>query len=133
MSSIIEATDAMFGHAKASLPGGFSIAYPDVPFELASPARWARVTVKLVDGGQRGFGDTTKRYVSIGILCIEVMCKPGDGRTAVQSLAHDVKRYLESVSSSHVWYRNIRAVDTPSDGGYTRINVYANFEFEDNH
>lgn len=131
--NIEDARDAMLGHATAGLPVGFTIVYKDVPAALLTgTVSWSRVTVKHVDGGQRGFGDGTRKYVSIGILCVEVFTPVSSGAEG-DTIAQGVKTYLESIKSSPIWYRNIRAVDIGRDGGFEKINVYADFEYEDNH
>lgn len=134
--NIEEARDEMLGHATAALPDGFPIAYSDQRPEaaLTGTASWARITVKHVDGKQRGFGgDGTRRFENIGILCIEIFTPVGTGHLAGDRLAQDAKRYIEDVRSSQVWYRNIRAADVGADGGYQKINIYADFEYDDHH
>jgi hypothetical protein len=134
--NITEARDAMLADLTAALPQEFPVSYVDAaPVEaLDGRTAWARCTVKHIDGKQRGFGgDGTKKYESIGIACIEIFAPVGTGLTTGDALASDAKRYLEGLRSSQVWYRNIRAADVGMDGGYQKINIYADFSYEDHH
>lgn len=134
--NIKDARDLMLGHATAALPNTFFITYSDLAPEAALNGRapWARITCKHLDGGQRGFGgDGTQRYVSAGVLCIEIFTLVGTGYMAADDLAYDAKVYLEGIRSSQVWYRNIRAVDVGQDNGYQKTNIYADFEYDDQH
>jgi hypothetical protein len=133
MTTIVEAVDIMCGHAAAAL-GATPTTYSDVPAPLQDgDTMWARVTVKHGGSGGGAMGDGTKRYDRIGILCVEVFGPLGDGGLAAQILAQTVLNSLEDVRSSPVWYRNIRAVDVGPDGGFSKINVYADFEYSDYH
>ena len=132
--NIEEGRDTIAGHATAAVLAGVPITYTDVPPpDLNGTVAWVRITVKFVDGGQRGFGDGVRKFDNIGVLCIEVFAPRGDGGARRDVLAQSAKTYLENVRSSPVWYRNIRAVDVGADGGYDKINVYADFEFTDSH
>jgi len=131
--NIEEARDLMLSHATEAM-AGTAITYKDVPPPLRDAAdAWCRATVKFVDGGQSGFGDGTRKYCRIGILCIEVFAPMGDGGAQADVLAQTALTYLENIRSSPVWYRNIRAADVGPDGGFTKINVYADFEYDDYH
>lgn len=134
--NIEEARDVMLGHATAALPADFLITYTDMQPEqtLDGKSAWSRITVKHLDGGQRGFGgDGTRKFENTGILCIEIFTPVGTGQLSGDRLAYDAKVALENVQSSQVWYRNIRAADVGRDGGYQKINIYAEFEYDDHH
>lgn len=132
--NIEEGRNVILGHATASIPGGVPITYTDVPPpDINGTVGWVRITTKFLDGGQKGFGDGVRRYDNLGILCIEIFAPRGDGGARRDVLAQTAKTYLENVRSSPVWYRNIRAVDIGEDGGFEKINIYADFEFTDTH
>lgn len=115
---------------------GTPITYDDNPPEgvpLDGSSKWVRATVKHAGGGQQGFGDGISKYLRIGTLCIEIFTPVGDNLVMQDTLLEQVVTYIEGRKSYPVWYRNIRAADAGRDGGYSKINVYADFEFESNH
>lgn len=130
--NVTDARDAIVATARSALPADpFHITYQDLPGVTAS--EWARVTVRMVDRMQRGHGDNRKKYIQTGILCIEVFTPPGDGNTRSDAIVGPALRIIEEANVSGVWYRNIRSVDIGQDGGYTKTNIYADFEIEDVH
>lgn len=131
--TIAQARDAMCGAAVSALPVNFPISFPDKPFTAPENASWARVTVKLAGRAPRGMGDAKKKYVAFGTFCIQLFSVQGDGLTANDTLADNTVLNLESVVSSPITYRNIRAVDIGPDGAFTQTNIYADFEYEDHH
>lgn len=131
--TITQARELMQTHGVSALPNGFAIAFPDVQFTLPTVDPWARITIKLAGRSQRGLGDGKKKYVAFGVFCIEIFTVQGDGLTASDGLADAAVLKLESLPSSLITYRNIRAVDIGPDGGFTKTNIYAEFEYEDHH
>jgi hypothetical protein len=128
-----EARDAMSRHAMDALPDGFIISFPDKPFDVPT-SPWARLSIRRAGRSQRGFSDNEKKYVSFGIFSLEIFTRPGDGLTQNDALSDAAVVYLESLAgSSPIAYRNIRAVDIGADGGFTKVNIYADFEYEDHH
>lgn len=128
-----EARDIMSQHAVNALPQGFSISWPDKPYDVPQ-TRWARVTIRRAGRAQRGFGDGIKKYVAFGVFSLDIFTRPGDGLTLNDDLSDAAVVYLESVAgSSPIAYRNIRAVDIGADGGFTRAQILADFEYEDHH
>lgn len=128
-----EARDIMSLHAIDALPVDFSIAFPDKPYDVPTSA-WARLTIRRAGRSQRGFSDSKKKYVAFGIFSLEIFTRPGDGLTQNDALSDAAVVYLESLAgSSPITYRNIRAVDIGADGGFTKVNIYADFEYEDYH
>lgn len=134
MTSITSARDIMLADATNACVG-LPIVYGDAPpAMLDGTANWARATIKHAGGGQQGLGtDTTKKYRRFGVLCVELFTVPGDGFTDQDALAEQILTYLENRRSSPIWYRNIRASEAGRDGGYNKINLYADFEYESNH
>jgi hypothetical protein len=132
--NIADARDLIAGHATAAVEAGVPITYTDVPPpDITGTVAWCRITVKILDGKQEGFGDGVRKFCNIGILCIEFFAPHGDGGARRDVLAQIAKTYLENVRSSPIWYRNIRATDVGQDGGFDKINIYADFEFTDIH
>jgi hypothetical protein len=126
------ARDRICLDATGALPNGFAIAFPDKPFTVSTES-WARITAKHAGRAQKGLGDNKRKFVAFGVLCIEIFTTPGDGLTLNDTLADAAVLYLESAVSSPITYRNIRAVEIGQDGGFTKTNIYADFEYEDHH
>lgn len=132
-----EAEDLMFGHAVAVVnAAGIStprIAFPDKPFTIPTSDSWARITVKPAGRRQRGFSDSKRKWRTFGTLCVELFTLQGDGNTAARAAAETVLVGLESTTSSPIAYRNIRPEYIGPDSGFTKTNIYADFEYDDHH
>lgn len=135
MTTVAEARDIMLGHGTTATGlSAAAVVYGDTaPTLTGVEAAWARVTVKHAGGAQRGIGGFIKRYIRFGVLCVELFCRPGSGKQSADNMGQAVLTYLESASSSQVAYRNIRVVDVGQDGGFTKTNVYADFEYDHTH
>lgn len=134
MTAVATARDIMLADATNAC-GGLAMTYEDAPpaSALTGTTQWARATVQHAGGGQKGFGDGIQKHLRIGTLCVEIFTPVGDGLTGQDTKCEQVLNYLEGRKSYPIWYRNIRAAEAPRDGGYTKTNVYADFEYESNH
>lgn len=134
MTTVAEAYDQMMDHATQAC-AGLTVVYGDDPpaAALTGKTAWARATVKYSYGGQRGFGDNKSKYIRYGIMCIEIFAPKGDGDTLLNTMMEQVLISIENRKSYPVWYRNIRAAGPVPDGGYNKINIYADFQFDSNH
>lgn len=131
---LADAYDMMMDHATQACVG-IPLTYEDNPptAALSGTVVWGRITIKFFGGGQQGFGDQKRHFTRSGLMSVEIFAPKGDGETQLHALGEQVLTSIEDRKSYPVWYRNIRAAGPVADGGYNKINIFADFEFDSNH
>lgn len=96
-------------------------------------APWARVTVRHNDGQQRSMGTRgNRRFERSGQVIIQVFAPKSEGVTLRSKLGKIAIDSLEGNSTpGGVWFRNVRAQELGPDGAWSRVNVVADFSYDE--
>lgn len=93
---------------------------------------WGRVSYQTVDQGSVGPG--ARRHAACGLVFVQMffpVAATGSWRKGVQ-IANRVKNALAVRSSSGtVWFRKPRINELTVDGAHHRLNVVAEFEYDE--
>lgn len=127
-----EAIDTMFGHVQQFAPAGIVILWPDKPGELPDE-KYVRPVIRHGGGGQTSLAgaDATRKFTKTGVLSIDCYAPVGDGNVEIVELYHAFTKGFESLRSSPVWYRNIRAIDRDKEGSSSRVSVLIDFQYDE--
>lgn len=134
-----QARDIMLAVFKAawdllgSPAGSFPAVYSDVPGNVPTTETvWARVTVRHAVSRARSLSGSvgTKRYENTGILWVQVFGPIGDGSIAVYAASQAVVNAYRDAKTS-VLFRNVTLVEVGSSGAFERVDVKADFEYDE--
>lgn len=132
----IQAKDQMmsvFKTAWDAQPVGSVALYPGMPGDPPTGnVLWARVTVKHATGAQTSLAsDTgTRRFTAYGFVWVQVFAPSGDGSTGALAAAQAIVNSYRTARLS-VLFRHVSLIDMGSDGAFSRVDVKANFEYDD--
>lgn len=132
----IDANDYMLGIFKAvwdAYPGAPGVEYPDMPGSPPTVDKlWARVTVKHATGAQTSLGGVgSRRFTATGFVWVQVFAPAGDGSTGARTAAQAIVNAYRDARNSNVWFRNVMLVEMGGDGAFSRVDVKANFQYDD--
>jgi hypothetical protein len=98
----------------------------------AADEYWARVALQTVNQGSIGPG--SRRHCAVGLVFVQMffpLSKP-DAWPKGKQIATRVKNALSVRSSAGtVWFRNPRINELAPDGDHHRLNVVAEFEYDE--
>lgn len=129
------AKDAILGVFKSvwdTFSGAVAL-YPDMPGDPpAGDVLWARATVQHITGAQTSLASDvgTRRFTAKGLLWVQVFAPAGDGSTGASTAAQAIVNAYRTARLA-VLFRNVTLVDMGGDGAFTRVDVKANFEYDD--
>lgn len=132
----IDAHDAMMAVFKAvwdAYPGAPVAVYPDVPGAPPPVDKlWARATVQHATGAQTSLASDigTRRFTAKGLVWVQVFAPAGDGSTGALTAAQAIVNAYR-VARLAVLFRNVGLVNMGGDGAFSRVDVKANFEYDD--
>lgn len=134
-----QAVDAIYGRLKeewalhqesAPVP----IVWDDMPApEQAKATPWVRAKASHASGGQLTFGEAgSRRFGREGTVMVQVFAPAtGFGVTTAGRLAKIALDAFEGKSAGEVWFRNARLRDLPAEGPWARVNVLADFAYDE--
>lgn len=101
----------------------------------ADPTKfWARVSQQTVLESQTTLAEPTKRFTAKGLIFIQLFC-PKTNSTSIdlgRSLAVVARNaFRGKTSSQHVWFRDARINELPSEESYHRFNVVVEYEYDE--
>lgn len=133
-----EARDLMSQHvseAAATLGISVEVLWPDTPQDIPAGAVWLRPTIRHAIGGQDSLQGAIgqRRFRHAGVLMVQIFTPVGDGMTESDSVVQKFLDYFETLRSSPIWYRNIRAMEVGKDGAAEQVNFVADFEYDNIH
>lgn len=132
----IDAKDAILTVFKTvwdSYPGTPIALYPDIPGDPpAGEVLWARATVQHATGAQSSLASDigTRRFTAKGFLWVQVFAPTGDGSSAALTAAQAIVNAYR-VARLAVLFRDVGLIEMGRDGAFTRVDVKANFEYDD--
>lgn len=107
--------------------------YNDVPgVTPAGEQVWARATVRHHQGRQRSLSSDvgTRRFVSGGLLWVQVFAPIGDGSTAALAASQAIVDAYRDAKTS-VLFRNVRLEEMGCEGAFERVDVKTEFEYDE--
>ena len=130
-----EARDVIMGHVAAALPNDVAALWPDTPQDVPAGSKWIRPVLRHATGGQSSLSNAigSRIFSHAGTLMIQIFTPVGDGMGESDSLVQTFLNYFETVRSSQVWYRNIRAMEIGKDGPAEQVNFLAEFSYDNTH
>lgn len=146
MISYEQAVDEIFKvfrdtwNAEASAIVGYlpEIRYQGVeePSKLPIDKYWARVSQQTVSDSQSTLRNGTcgQRYRTNGLVFIQLFCPKSDslGMTTGRKLATVVRNGYRGVKTSGgVWFSNVRINELPPEDNWYRLNVVAEYEYDE--
>lgn len=132
----LDAKDLILGVFKGVwdvYPGAPVAVYPDIPGGPPPVDKlWARATVQHVTGAQTSLASDvgTRRFTAKGFLWVQVFAPAGDGSTGASAAAQAIVNAYRTARLA-VLFRNVALVDMGGDGAFSRVDVKANFEYDD--
>lgn len=142
-----EAIDEMFDAfnvawlANSAAVAGYvpEVRWPGVeePEKPDASVYWARVSQQTVDEGQSTLrnGDAGQRYTTDGLIFVQVFAPKSDSEamTILRRLAIIGRNAFRGhTTSGKVWFRNARINELPPEDKYYRLNVVAEYEYDEN-
>lgn len=96
-----------------------------------SDTNWARVFLRHSNGGQSSLAGEigNRRFTDEGLVTIQIFSPINQGRQVGTALA-DVVKYAYEDARTPVWFRNARAMEGSSNGMFTLVNVYVDFNYD---
>lgn len=131
----IDAKDTILTVFKAvwdAYPGTPAALYPDVPGRPPPVDKlWARATVQHHAASQTSLGGVgTRRFTATGLVWVQVFAPSGDGSTGATTAAQAIVNAYRDARLA-VWFRNVMLVDMGGDGAFSRVDVKADFLYDD--
>lgn len=100
--------------------------------EPADGTTYARVRIKHIDGFQAAFGTVTqKRYRSVGQVTVSICTPIGDGLTASGPFVKVTQNAFRGASVDGLFFRAVRVREAGGDGSHSKVNVIADFEYDE--
>lgn len=133
-----EARDEMFRHVTESVAlvdTPPDILWPDTPQDIPAGQTWIRPTIRHAGGSQASLSNQNgiRQFKHYGVLMVQCFSPVGDGMVSSDKLVQTMLTYFETVKSSPVWYRNIRAIEIGKSGAAEQVNFMADFQYDISH
>lgn len=137
MSSLTyaQATDEiadLFKDAWDAGAGGAPLLYRDVDADEPTAPLWARLSVTHFHGQQSSLSNHIGQRVfdRRGVVTVQLFGLAGSGLSTVHPLVMLAVDAFEGKSTAGaVWFRNVRAIEGPSEDKWVEVNVLADFEY----
>lgn len=129
----VDAMLAVFKTVWDAYPGAPKAIYTGVPGDPPTgDVLWARVTVQHATGAQSSLASDvgTRRFTARGFVWVQVFAPTGDGSTGARAAAQAIVNAYRTARLA-VLFRDVGLVEMGSDGAYSRVDVKANFEYDD--
>lgn len=131
-----DAVDAIYGVFKTcwdAYPGTNAALYDGMPGNPPTgDVLWARATVKHTTSSQTSLAGEvgSRRFTAKGFVWVQVFAPTGDGSTGARTAAQAIVNAYRDARLA-VWFRDVTLVDVGGDGAFSRVDVKANFEYDD--
>lgn len=130
MTVLADAREAVYQRFKAN--------WTSTPYALENEktrlhignADWARVSVRVLAGGQYTLGEkNNRRYERQGMITIEIFTLKNKGMRDAGTLGEAAQSVFEGESFSGVWCLNSRIRDTGTDGKWQKTSVEVDIRY----
>lgn len=105
--------------------------------QVPDPSKyWVRISTQSVLCGQKTLGESyviqgSRRYENVSLVFAQLFApKRMDSQTKIDSLAMLMQSIFRK-STANVTFRNARIKEIPAENGCLRINVIAEYEFDE--
>ena len=145
MTTYAEARDEIYGLFKTALEASpwntTRVIYPNVETDALDstpdvatqdPDDWIRASVTHYAGRQTTIGGPLKRFERLGAFRAEIYVARSRGMTRADAIAKVVSDAFEGQNtSSGIWFRNVRMDEIGPDGIWFRVDVIADFRYDE--
>ena len=133
--SVIDTAWKASGAASELVPMHYDNVSADKPGESAQTTEagpWGRTTVRVISSPQSTQG-SQRRYLTEGIVTVQVFTAQGDGHALGDSLCAVVLDALRAhvPSSDGLWFFDAVANEIGQDGPWFQTNVGASFRYQE--
>lgn len=90
---------------------------------------WGRITTAHGDAPMRAFGDGAALHENTGVMTIQVFTVAGNGTEQCDAIAQGLLNAIRAAKLD-VWFRNARAKEVGTSGGFEQVNVISNFVYD---
>jgi hypothetical protein len=129
-----EARDVMLGVFRTAWNTlGYTAEYEDVAGDPPDTTSvWARPVVRHVTARESSLtgGLGTKRFTAKGFVWVQIFAPMGDGSTAGYVASQAVVDAYRDADTP-VLFRNVRLSEAGKEGSFTKIDVRADFEYDE--
>lgn len=106
------------------------------PAEPDSSKYWARVSIQTVFEEQTALAgsDTKRRYTASGLVFVQIFCPKSISNSGEigRKLAEIARKgYRGKSTPNKVWFRNVRINELSPENLFNRLNVVAEFEYDE--
>lgn len=108
--------------------------HPTIPVQMPNDAKvqtadlWCQAIVRAGDTKLVSVGPNTKRYRTVGVMMVMIMCKPDVGIGDALGLADDIASYLRQWKSGNLRTRSPNVEDLGLSGGWYQVNVIVPYQ-----
>lgn len=141
-----EARDEIFALFKTAWEAGTIdiVSYiPNIEYQGVQPIatpdiakHWCRISIQTVSENQASLSDENgqRTYTAYGLVFVQVFC-PRSERNGFErgiSLAQIAKRaFRGKATPGRIWFRNVRLNELEPENSFYRLNVVAEFEYDE--
>lgn len=132
----VDAVDTILGVFKGvwdTYPGAPLAVYQDNPGAPSGVDKlWARATVQHAPTSTQTLAGAvgTRRFDARGFVWVQVFAPLGDGLTGARTAAQAIVNAYRDARLA-VWFRDVNLIEMGGDGAFSRVDVKANFEYDD--
>ena len=128
-----EAIDSISAVFNAAWNPAYPVKWDDLPGDPPNTEiPWAKFHVQHTDGrlSSLGGGKLLRKWHREGVIVGQVFAPAGQGKTLAVSLGQVVVDAYQT-ASTEIQYRNVQLVEFGTDGAFYRVDIYANFDYDD--
>lgn len=128
-----EAIDSINAVFHAAWNPAYPVKWEDLPGDVpVTETPWAKVLVQHTSGqlSSLGGGKVLRKWRRDGVIVVQVFAPAGQGKTLAVSLGQVVVDAYQN-ANTEIHYRNVQLVESGTDGAFYRVDIYANFEYDD--
>lgn len=128
-----EAIDSISAVFYAAWNPTYPVKWEDLPGDVPSTeTAWAKVLVQHTGGelSSLGGGKLLRKWHRDGVIVVQVFAPAGQGKTLAVSLGQTVVDAYQT-ANTEIQYRNVQLVEFGTDGAFYRVDIYANFDYDD--
>ena len=107
------------------------IKWDNVPFENPNDSAWVQFHVLNNLGRQVSTGAPTKRFRRFGIIMAQIYTPEGSGQTIAMSIADEIADIFDGLTVNEIRFWDVSVKEVGTFEGWYRVNVVADFLFDD--
>ena len=128
-----EAIDSINGVFHAAWNPAYPVKWDDLPGDVPdTETPWAKVHVQHTDGklSSLGGGKLLRKWHRDGVIFVQVFAPAGPGKALAVSLGQVVVDAYQT-ANTEIQYKNVQLVEFGAVGAFSRVDIFANFDYDD--